>query len=268
MEPSFAFPPAAAVKPLRWARALPLPALRHRAERPIAALMRAMAMLERDGDWAPLGAMLSTLEPPSAVALHGALLAAWDQEQQPQIHIMPGATIAVLAVLIAIASSPAKGLALLDRIERRRGDADFMAPAWLARCHMLQRSATITAFWPEPPPGSRLTARNHVLAGDVAAALDNLAQAPERAETGRDLAALAVWLAAQGLVEKLQQHEGLTRRMASDPAIPRAAMEHLLRAPALPGWDMLRESWLDQARACFRRFVPRGPIRAPEPPPY
>lgn len=165
MEPSFAFPPAATVTPLRWARALPPPALRHRAERPIAALMRAMAVLERDGDWAPLGAMLSTMEPASAVALHGALLAAWDQEQQPQIHIMPGATIAVLAVLIAIASSPAKGLALLDRIERRRGDADFIAPAWLARCHMLQRGATIAAFWPEPSPGSRLTARNHVLAG-------------------------------------------------------------------------------------------------------
>lgn len=228
-------------------------------------LKAAMGPLEREGDWAPMGLLLRSLDDKSASAMEDVLLPAHDVIAPSDL---PDTTVVVLAGLLDAAGRPGKALALLDGLEAARATPRFMTMCWQARCHILGVPDTIDTLWAgmSIAGGSlRAQARQHAQARRMEEAVQGFAAALAQAATpaaqrgiGADLAVLAAWLHGHGQGGLLEGHRTLAAHLADQPALAREALDLLLRAPACRAWEPMRESWLEAARRYFQRTLPQG----------
>lgn len=230
-------------------------------------LKAAMGPLEREGDWAPMGLLLRSLDDKGAAAMEDVLLPAHEVIDPSGL---PDTTVVVLAGLIDAVGRPGKALALLDSLEAARGTPRFMTLCWQARCHILGVSDAIDTLWAGMAVGGagpRAQARQHAQERRMGEAVQAFAAALMQATTpaaqrgiGADLAVLAAWLHGHGQGHLLEGHRALAAHLADQPALAREALDMLLRAPACRAWEPMRESWLEAARRYFQRALPQGRI--------
>lgn len=228
----------------------------------------ALEPLEREGDWAPMAMLLRVIDRHHALVLQDALLLSYNAQQTVDPATLPDTAMVVLAGLLDAAGRPGRALAMLDDLETSRHGPRFMSMSWQARCHILHASPAIETLWQgSDGTGPRVLARRHAQARRMEEALMDLATALDQATTptmrrgiGDDLAVLCAWLHAHGQGALLESYRPIARHLADQPALAREALSLLLRTPASPAWEPMRETWLEAARRYFHRFMPSGQV--------